>query len=89
MTISLSFLQSLLQTANLKAIKDVGFLRVKSKFLFIKLHSSYCYVCVVCSQCICVRVYCCKYISITIVQSYTGKYHEFVAVCIVTSAQHE
>ena len=24
------------------------------------------------------------YISITIVQSYTGKYHEFVAVCIVT-----
>ena len=28
---------------------------------------------------------CC--ISITIVQSYTGKYHEFVAVCIVTSAQ--
>ena len=31
----------------------------------------------------------CYYISITIVQSYTGKYHEFVAVCIVTSAQHE
>ena len=29
------------------------------------------------------------YIIITIVQSYTGKYHEFVAVCIVTSAQHE
>ena len=29
------------------------------------------------------------YISITIVPSYTGKYHEFVAVCIVTSAQHE
>ena len=29
------------------------------------------------------------YISITIVQSYTGKYHESVAVCIVTSAQHE
>ena len=29
------------------------------------------------------------YISITIVQSYTGKYHEFVAVCIVTSVQHE
>jgi len=27
--------------------------------------------------------------SITIVQSYTGKYHGFVAVCIVTSAQHE
>ena len=27
------------------------------------------------------------YISITIVQSYTRKYHEFVAVCIVTSAQ--
>ena len=27
------------------------------------------------------------YISITIVQSYTGKYHEFVAICIVTSAQ--
>ena len=27
--------------------------------------------------------------TITIVQSYTGKYHEFVAVCIVTSAQHE
>ena len=26
---------------------------------------------------------------ITIVRSYTGKYHEFVAVCIVTSAQHE
>ena len=34
---------------------------------------------------------CCAftYISITIVQSYTGKYHKFVAVCIVTSAQHE
>ena len=30
-----------------------------------------------------------KYIIITIVQSYTEKYHEFVAVCIVTSAQHE
>ena len=29
------------------------------------------------------------YISITIVLSYTRKYHEFVAVCIVTSAQHE
>ena len=29
------------------------------------------------------------YISITIVQSYTGKYHVFVAVCIVTSVQHE
>ena len=28
-------------------------------------------------------------IIITIVRSYTGKYHEFVAVCIVTSAQHE
>ena len=27
------------------------------------------------------------YISITIVQSYTGNYHEFVAICIVTSAQ--
>ena len=31
----------------------------------------------------------CSYIIITIVRSYTGKYHEFVAVCIVTSAQHE
>ena len=29
------------------------------------------------------------YIIITIVPSYTGKYHEFVAICIVTSAQHE
>ena len=29
------------------------------------------------------------HVSITIVQNYTGKYHEFVAVCIVTSAQHE
>ena len=29
------------------------------------------------------------YISITIVQSYTGKYHEFVAVCIVMSVQHK
>ena len=29
------------------------------------------------------------YINITIVQSYTGKYHEFVAVCIVTSTQHK
>ena len=29
------------------------------------------------------------YISITIVQIYTGKYHEFVAIYIVTSAQHE
>ena len=29
------------------------------------------------------------YIIITIVQSYTGKYHKFIAVCIVTSAQHE
>ena len=28
-------------------------------------------------------------ISITIVQTYTGKYHEFVAVCIVMSAQHK
>ena len=27
--------------------------------------------------------------SITIVQSYTGKDHEFVAVCIVTSVQHK
>ena len=27
--------------------------------------------------------------SIIIVQSYTGKYHKFVAICIVTSAQHE
>ena len=25
----------------------------------------------------------------SIVQGYTGKYHEFVAVCIVTSVQHE
>ena len=32
---------------------------------------------------------CLYYISITIVQSYTGKYREFVAVCTVTSAQHE
>ena len=31
----------------------------------------------------------CYYISITIVQSYTGKYHYFVAVCIATSVQHE
>ena len=31
-------------------------------------------------------VYTLYYISITIVQSHTGKYHEFVAVCIVTSA---
>ena len=29
------------------------------------------------------------YTSITIVQSYTGKYHSFVAICIVTSVQHE
>ena len=32
------------------------------------------------------------HLSITIVQivqSYTRKYHEFVAICIVTSAQHE
>ena len=29
------------------------------------------------------------YISITIVQNYTRKYHEFVAVCIVMSVQHE
>ena len=29
------------------------------------------------------------YISITTVQNYTGKYHEFVAICIATSAQHE
>ena len=29
------------------------------------------------------------YIIITLVQSYAGEYHEFVAVCIVTSAQHE
>ena len=33
----LSFLQSLLQTANVKAIKDVGFLRVKSECLIITL----------------------------------------------------
>ena len=31
----------------------------------------------------------CKYIITIIVQSYTGKYHEFVAVCIVTSVQHD
>ena len=29
------------------------------------------------------------YTSITIVQSHTGKYHKFVAVCIVTSVKHE
>ena len=29
------------------------------------------------------------YIIITIVRSYTGKYHKFVAVCIAPSAQHE
>ena len=29
------------------------------------------------------------YVSITIVQSYTGKYHEFVAVGIVTSVQRK
>ena len=28
-------------------------------------------------------------VSITIVQSYTKKYHEFVAVCIGTSVQHK
>ena len=28
-----------------------------------------------------------EYTSLTIVQSYAGKYHEFVAVCVVTSAQ--
>ena len=28
-------------------------------------------------------------IAITIVQSYTGKYHEFVAVHIAMSVQHE
>ena len=34
--------------------------------------------------------YClCYYISITIVPSCTRKYHEFVAVCVVTSAQHK
>ena len=31
----------------------------------------------------------CRYIIITIVQDHSGKYHEFVAVCIVTSAQHK
>ena len=30
---------------------------------------------------------CVYYISITIVQSYTGKYHDFVDVCIGTSVQ--
>ena len=30
-----------------------------------------------------------EYTSITIVQSYAGKYQKFVAVCIVTSAQHK
>ena len=29
-----------------------------------------------------------SYIRITIIQSHSGKYHEFVAVCIVTSVQH-
>ena len=29
------------------------------------------------------------YLSITIVLSYTEKYHDFVAVCIVMSMQHE
>ena len=36
-----------------------------------------------------VYITCVYYISITIVRSYTGKYYEFVAICIVTSAQHE
>ena len=30
-----------------------------------------------------------QYIIITIVGSYTVKYYEFVAVCIVRSGQHE
>jgi len=30
-----------------------------------------------------------SHIIITIVQSYTRKYHKFVAVCIVTSVQHK
>ena len=30
-----------------------------------------------------------SHIIITIVQSYTGKYYKFVAVCIVTSVQHK
>ena len=29
------------------------------------------------------------YIIITIVPSYTRKYHKFVAICIVTSVQHK
>ena len=29
------------------------------------------------------------YVIITIVHSYTRKYHEFVAICIVTSVQYE
>ena len=33
--------------------------------------------------------FCYNYIIITIVWSYTGKYHELVAGCIVTSVQHE
>ena len=37
----------------------------------------------------CTRKEACDYYkSITIVQSYTGKYHEFVAVCIVMSASN-
>ena len=31
----------------------------------------------------------CYYIIITIVQSYTRQYHEFVTIGIATSAQHE
>ena len=30
-----------------------------------------------------------EYIIVTIVRSYTGKYHEFVAVCIVTSVKKQ
>ena len=52
-------------------------------------------------QIVCIIIHCCfilqsywlvpmkYYIIITIVQSYTRKYHTYVSACIVTSAQHE
>ena len=37
-----------------------------------------------------IRINALRYLySITIVQSYTGKYHKLVAICIVTSVQHK
>ena len=73
---------------------DLNWLKIISESVSIperrKLVSVYVLVVVrMYGQCLQPRPWLHYYIIITIVRSHTGKYHEFVAVCIVTSAQHE